>query len=210
MQVCNNMFIEIKINIVIMRHLLLKVFKKIRKVFVGGVKKNIHGKNNKIVVLSSLKGIGTLTITMRGNNNIVKVGQSCRLRKKNKIFITGDNNTIDIGNYVSFDQNVSLVCCEGSSIVIGDDSMFAANVRIRTSDQHPIYDINDNRLNYAKNVVIGNHVWLGASCLIMKGVSIGNNSVIGINSMVTKNIPDNCIAAGSPCKVIKNEIHWER
>ena len=75
MQVCNNMFIEIKINIVIMRHLLLKVFKKIRKVFVGGVKKNIHGKNNKIVVLSSLKGIGTLTITMRGNNNIVKVGQ---------------------------------------------------------------------------------------------------------------------------------------
>ena len=193
-----------------MHNILDRILNRIRRMLVGGVKKNIRGTNNIVNISSNLKGIGTLNITIIGNNNIIKVGKSCRLRKKNSIFITGDNNIIDIGSCVSFDQNVLLVCCEGSSIVIGDDSMFAAQVRIRTSDQHPIYDNNNNRLNPAKNVVIGKHVWLGASCLIMKGVTIGDNSVIGINSMVTKDIPKNCIAVGSPCKVIKNGIHWER
>ena len=57
--------------------------------------------------------------------------------------------------------------------------------------------------------MIGNHVWLGNSVVIMKGVHIEDGSVIGIESIVTKDIPCNCIAVGSPAKVIKTNIHWE-
>ena len=58
---------------------------------------------------------------------------------------------------------------------------------------------------YSKGeIIIGNNVWIGMNCVIMRGVTIGENAVIGANSVVTKNIPANVIAAGSPCKVIKD------
>ena len=161
-------------------------------------------------VKTNLKGIGVLNVIIRGSNNIVKVGRECELRKKNTIFITGDGNHVEIGNGVYFDQNVSLVCCEGTSIKVGNDCLFAQGIRIRTSDQHPIYNRDGERINPSRNVTIGEHVWIGATCMIMKGVSIGDGSVIGINSMVTKNIPSNVVAVGSPCKVIKENIYWKR
>ena len=73
-----------------------------------------------------------------------------------------------------------------------------------------ISDEDKTRINLPKDVVIGNHVWLGNSVVIMKGVHIEDGSVIGIESIVTKDIPCNCIAVGSPAKVIKTNIHWEK
>ena len=70
-----------------------------------------------------------------------------------------------------------------------------------------IGDRNDHENRYPewqpKPIAIGNNVWIGMNCVIMRGVTIGENAVIGANSVVTKNIPANVIAAGSPCKVIK-------
>ena len=59
-------------------------------------------------------------------------------------------------------------------------------------------------------VSIGNHVWIGAGSVVNKGAIIGNESVIGMCSLVTKRIPDNCVAAGVPAKVIKTNINWSR
>lgn len=176
----------------------------------GGVKITNNGKNNKIQINSRLKGIGTLKIIISGNNNNVIIGERCILCRTNIIFMQGNNNTVVIGNHVTFDQDVSIVCCEGTTVRIGEDCMLAKAVRIRTSDQHPIYNDDCERINYPKNVIIGEHVWVGATCLIMKGVEIGKGSIIGINSMVTKNIPENVVAVGSPCQVIKSNVHWER
>ena len=117
---------------------------------------------------------------------------------------------MEIGDHVYFDQNVSLVCCEGTSIRIGDDCMLANGVRLRTSDQLPIYNGASERINFPQNVTVGNHVWIGATCVVMKGVEIGKGSIIGINSMVTKSIPENVVAVGSPCRVIKSNVYWER
>lgn len=176
----------------------------------GGVKVFNFGSGNCVRVNSSLRGIGRLKIVIYGNNNIVDVGMKCLLFHTNIIFIQGDGNIVKIGNNVSFDKNVSLVCCEGTKIVIGNDCMFAQGVRLRTSDQHPIYDRDGNRLNLPKDIFIGNHVWIGATSLIMKGTHINDGSIIGLNSMVTKNIPSNVCAAGSPAKVIKENVRWER
>ena len=66
------------------------------------------------------------------------------------------------------------------------------------------------RINHAKDVVIGNHVWIGRNVTINKVVGIGSNSIIAGHSVVTKNIPSNCIAAGTPAKVVKYQIDWLR
>ncbi len=86
------------------------------------------------------------------------------------------------------------------SISIGSNVKCGANTLITDSDWHP----EDPRSGTPKAVVIGNNVWLGANAVVLKGVTIGDNTVIGINSVVTKDVPANVVAAGNPCRVIKD------
>lgn len=87
-----------------------------------------------------------------------------------------------------------------TSVRIGNDVRIGANCVIMDGDFH----LDDPRTSAPRPVVIGDNVWLGANVVVMKGVHIGCNSVIGMNSVVTKDIPDNVIAGGNPCKVIKS------
>ncbi len=108
---------------------------------------------------------------------------------------------IEIGDYCLISPGVRISAAE--SIRIGHNCMFAANVYISDSDWHGIY----NRIRpfrCTKPVVLENNVWLGESVIVNKGVTIGENSVIGAGSVVTKDIPANSIAAGNPAKVIKS------
>jgi acetyltransferase-like isoleucine patch superfamily enzyme len=84
-------------------------------------------------------------------------------------------------------------------IKIGDNVRCGANTLITDSDWHP----EDSRAGEPQPVIIGNNVWLGLNVVVLKGVEIGDNALIGANSVVTKNIPANVIAAGNPCRVIK-------
>ena len=152
---------------------------------------------------------GTLRIYLLGNNNTVIIDEGCNLKQNNTIFISGDNNSVHIGKNVTFDQNVSIVCCEGTNVEIGSGCIFANNVRIRTSDQHAIYRIDDDeRLNKAENVIIDDHVWLGNSVVINKGVHVKSGSMVGIGAIVTHDIPSNCVAVGIPAKVVRKNIKW--
>jgi acetyltransferase-like isoleucine patch superfamily enzyme len=110
------------------------------------------------------------------------------------------NAEIVIGDYCLIAPGVRISA--GKSIRIADNCMLAANVVISDSDWHGIY----NRIRpfrCTKPIVIENNVWLGERVIITKGVSIGENSVIGAGAVVTKDIPANCIAAGNPARVIK-------
>lgn len=169
-----------------------------------------NGVNNRIILENKVDG-RNLTIIFRGSNNEVHIGYGCKFYGEgNKIFIGDDNNRIFIGRETTFDQRVLLVACEETAIHIGRDCQFAAGVTIRTSDQHPIYDCVGKRINPAKDITIGDHVWLGANVVIMKNIQIGGGAMVGYGSMVTKSLPENCIAVGSPIKVIKEDIRWER
>ncbi|WP_318010943.1 DapH/DapD/GlmU-related protein [Clostridium estertheticum] len=87
-------------------------------------------------------------------------------------------------------------------MTIGDDVLFAPNVSILTAMHIVDPKLRPKNADYTKAVTIGNNVWVGGGSIINPGVSIGDNSVIASGSVVT-NIPDNVVAAGNPCRIIK-------
>ncbi len=109
---------------------------------------------------------------------------------------------IEVGE--NFYANYSCIILDVNKVRIGDNVLLAPNVQIYTAT-HPIDPI--ERLNgkeFAKPIAIGNNVWIGGGAIICPGVKIGDNVIIGAGSVVTKDIPDNVIAAGNPCRIIKN------
>lgn len=98
---------------------------------------------------------------------------------------------------------VQIVCAK--RIHIGNDVAIARDVIIRDTDAHKI---EDGKHEEQKEVVIGNHVWIGTRAIIMKGVHIGDGAVIAAGAIVTKDVPEKAIAAGVPARVIKNNIEW--
>ncbi|QAV24651.1 sugar O-acetyltransferase [Proteus hauseri] len=108
---------------------------------------------------------------------------------------------IEIGE--NFYSNFNLTILDCAPVKIGSNVMFAPNVSLLTAT-HPIDpEIRSSELEYALPITIGNHVWLGAGCIVLPGVTIGDNCVIGAGSVVTKSIPANFVAAGNPCRVLR-------
>lgn len=87
---------------------------------------------------------------------------------------------------------------DGTEVSIGSDCIFADRVHIRTTDQHCIYNENEERINPAKNINIGNHMWLSKDAIVMKGVRISDGAIIGMDSMVTKDVPEKSIVVEKP------------
>jgi acetyltransferase-like isoleucine patch superfamily enzyme len=107
---------------------------------------------------------------------------------------------ITLGDYCLIAPGVEMTALR--NIAIGDNCMVAADVLIHDSDWHGLY----NRLRpfrCSAAVTLHNNVWIGMRAIITKGVTIGENSVVGAGSVVTKDIPANCVAAGNPAKVVK-------
>jgi len=125
---------------------------------------------------------------------------------------------ITIGDHVRFQRNVRLQCVE--KIVIGDYTAIASNVCITDNNSHPVnpefrrfmrttpHRSNARSWTHAAHqpVIIGHNCWIGENSRIQKGVTIGDNSIIAACSVVTKDVPTNCIAAGNPARIVKTDI----
>ena len=137
---------------------------------------------------------------------------------------TGENFYIeppfrcDYGCHISigenFYSNYDCIILDVCKVKIGNNVLFGPRVSIYAA-AHPIdAEIRNTGLEYGKPVTIGDNVWVGGSTVINPGVTIGNNVVIGSGSVVTKDIPDNVIAVGNPCKVLRliteeDNHYWE-
>ena len=111
------------------------------------------------------------------------------------------------GRHVHFDEgayaNFNLTLVDDTHIYVGDHTMLGPNVTLATAG-HPIYPpLREKGYQYNIPVHIGKNCWLGAGVIVMPGVTIGDNTVIGAGSIVTKDIPANVVAVGNPCKVMR-------
>ena len=113
----------------------------------------------------------------------------------------------DYGSHIeagkNFFANYNCTIIDVAKVTIGDNCQMAPNVAIYTAG-HPLHPVSRNSLyEYGISVTIGDNVWIGGNTVILPGVHIGSNTVIGAGSVVTKDIPDWVVAAGNPCRVIK-------
>ena len=110
----------------------------------------------------------------------------------------------------NFFANYNCTIIDVARVTIGDNCQFAPNVSIYIAG-HPVHPDSRNSLyEYGIGVSIGDNVWIGGSTVILPGVHIGSNTVIGAGSVVTKDIPDWVVAAGNPCKVIRKITEEDR
>lgn len=113
----------------------------------------------------------------------------------------------DYGSHIrvgkNFFANYNCTIIDVAEVTIGDNCQLAPNVAIYTAG-HPIHPASRNTMyEYGISVTIGDNVWIGGNCVVMPGVHIGEGSVIGAGSVVTRDIPARSVAAGNPCRVIR-------
>lgn len=168
----------------------------------------IIGTNNVIDVRSKLPK--DVRIFIYGNNHCLIIEEGVTF-KRGQIWFEDHDCEIHIGAGTTIEEAELSVAENGTKITIGKDCMFSKGVFITTTDSHSIISLESGqRTNTAEDIEIRNHVWLGFSVNINKGVIIEDNSVIAGHSVVTKSVPSNSIAAGVPAKVVKSGITWDR
>lgn len=183
-----------------------------------------NGENNAFIKGNNDK-FDNVVVQFKGNNGYVQIEDNCRLSDLK--IIVGEGYKVTIGTscilkgrlsaikgniFIGSNNEVTgvLKCnaAEDKNIRIGNNCLISS-VRIRTSDQHSIINLDTNtRINYGGDVTVGDKVLIFEDVYIGKSVSIGNSSVIATRAVVTKNIPANSIAGGVPAKVIKTGIEW--
>lgn len=128
-----------------------------------------------------------------------EVGEGCYI--ESPFYANFGGHHVHLGNNVYTNFNLTLV--DDTHIYIGDCTMIGPNVTIATAG-HPIEPgLRSRGLQYNMPVHIGKNCWLGAGVIVMPGVTIGDNTVIGAGSIVTRDIPANVVAVGNPCRVMR-------
>lgn len=187
---------------------LIKNGKKILNPKIKNLKIIFHGSNNYIEILAPCSFINT-KIEFRGNNSVLRIGNSCKIR--HSLIHLGDHVTITIGKNFNTQNKMWLNNLHSSSnVTIGSNCLFSHEVLIRPSDGHTIYNAETKELlNPSKDIVIGNHVWIGQRAILLKGAEIPDNSIVGAGAIVNKKFTkQGCILAGSPARVVKENINW--
>jgi acetyltransferase-like isoleucine patch superfamily enzyme len=120
-----------------------------------------------------------------------------------EIFVA-ENATLTLGSRFQINSGATILCWD--SVSIGDETGLAIGVVIMDSDFHPIR----HQDSISAPVVIGKKVWVGARATILKGVTIGDGSIVAAGSIVTRDVPANTLVAGVPAKIIRDDVEWVR
>lgn len=171
------------------------------------VRNKVRVQKGNYVSIGSGSKVKKCKIIIKGRNNKLIIGQNLRV---NNVFfeIIGDNCIIQIGDRCLIGENSYLSAREKSTTIkIGNDCGLSRNVKVMTSDGHDIFR-DEVRVNPARSIYLDNKVWIADNVTILKGVKIGENSIVGINSTVTKDVGNNQIAVGCPAKMVADNVCW--
>lgn len=151
-----------------------------------------------------------ISFYINGSRNRIVLRKNVKVVENLEIYVCGDDNSIEIGERTTI-VSAHIDLAEGGSVQIGRDCMFSANVDIFQSATHPVFDKgNGLRINPSKNIVIGNHVWIGKKAAFMTGFAIGDGSVVGYGSVSSGEFGNNVTIAGSPARVLRKNVEWSR
>jgi acetyltransferase-like isoleucine patch superfamily enzyme len=173
------------------------------KAFGGSVYSDARG--NRIEFFEDIED--TVTICFHGDNNHIQIGSSVSVGKLN--IICGNNVLCSIGSGTEIEA--AEIHVTNGSISIGEDCLFSYQVTLRNHDTHHIFDkITGERINFAGDMTIGNHVWLGYGVTLLGNACIGDNSIVGTMAVTTGTFPREVIIAGNPARIIREHVCWSK
>ena len=139
------------------------------------------------------------TVIFKGN---AIIGHGCKIS-------IGEKGVLEFGKNISVTAETEIIAYD--TIVFGNDCLISWDCLIMDTDMHEIFDKSGNQINQSKPIVIGNKVWIGCRSVILKGTKISDNSVIGTNSLITKDISDKSgVFAGNPVRFLRSDIDWKQ
>lgn len=149
---------------------------------------------------------GDLYLRLVAKNAQIRIGN---LRHVKATFAFYPGGQIDIGDDTSINGLVAGLL--ESKIVMGRDCMLSHDIHMQPHNQHGIIDLGTKQLVKDKrNIVLGDHVWIGRAVSVLPGVSIGDGAIVGANSVLTKDVPANSAVAGYPARVVRENCTWSR
>ena len=173
------------------------------------VRLDIIGDNNRITIGQGCV-LSNVHFRIRGSGHRIEFGANCRVSRGAVLWFEDQDGILQVGFGTTMVE-VHIAVTENSKVIIGEDCMLANDIDIRTGDSHSVIDTQSGeRLNFAGDVIIGRHVWIAPHTVVLKSVTIGENSIIATGTVVTRSCEAGVIIGGNPAKVIKSGVSWKR
>lgn len=179
----------------------------LRDTYAKRVAVTMSGMNN--VVRAEGAELDNCEIRVSGTANTVSIAPNCNLLNST-IVVHGNHCSVTIGKSTTVGSMYMVCMGQDNSIAIGEDCMIADNVDIWATDAHPVFNEKNEVCNPSKPIVIGNHVWLGKYAKVLKGTTINDNAIVGMNTIVTKEIPAGTLVVGSDGRAVKSNVNWSK
>lgn len=183
----------------------------ISKKTLKGLDISIKGTNNKVILHLPLKFINS-KITINGHNNIIEIHESSKfIRNSNFLMDQKADRSLKIGKNILIAGADIIVALDKSQMTFGDGCMISYDVHIRNHDGHVIYDATTKEpiQQSAREMCIGNNVWIGFRSLITKNISIADGIIVAAGSIVSKSLEEqNTIFGGNPVRLLRQNVEW--
>lgn len=186
-------------------------FNKKNKIKFNNFYIDITGGGNSVYLKTPMEAISSC-VSISSNNSSVELSDNISIHNTNIVCRLGENQFCKIGKKTTMWGSVIDVD-DVSSCIIGEDCMFSNSIVFRCSDGHAIFEKGTKNIinRNTEPLTIGNHCWVGQGVVFTKNARLPNNSIVGMNSLVTKKFTEEYTAiAGNPAKVVKNNVEWDR